>query len=164
MDGLVSQLERKSLLMIKVLHILGVVLFLGNIIISAIWRLLAQRVEDKAVHRFSIKLIQRTDLIFSVPGVILIAVTGHILATGLGGIGAHGWIYHSYALLTVSALIWVAGLIPIQRKQMRLIEASHSLKEAGIRYKTLNRWWTILVSIATVLPLIALYLMVVRPG
>jgi uncharacterized membrane protein len=150
--------------MIKVLHILGVVLFLGNIIISSLWRHLAQRAEDKAVHKFSIKLIQRTDIFFSVPGIILIAVTGHMLAPGLGGIGAHGWIYHSYSLLTVSALIWVAGLMPIQKRQLRLIEASHSLKEAGIRYKTLNRWWTILGTVAAVLPLIALYLMVVRPA
>ncbi len=149
--------------MIKTLHILGVVLFLGNILISTIWRLLAQRADDKAIHKFSINLIQKTDIIFTIPGVVLIAVTGHMLAAGLGGIGAHGWIYHSYALLTVSALIWVAGLMPIQRKQMRLIEASHSLKEAGIRYKTLNRWWVILGSIAAILPLIALYLMVVRP-
>jgi len=149
--------------MIKTLHILGVVLFLGNIIISAVWRLLAQRADDKAIHKFSIKLIQSTDYLFTVPGVILIAVTGHMLAAGLGGIGAHGWIYHSYALLTVSAFIWVAGLFPIQRKQMRLIDESHSLKEAGIRYKTLNMWWSILGIIATVLPLIALYLMVVRP-
>ncbi|MBT3253207.1 MAG: DUF2269 family protein [Candidatus Marinimicrobia bacterium] len=150
--------------MIKVLHILGVVLFLGNIIISSLWRHLANRAEDKAVHKFSIKLIQRTDIFFSVPGIILIAVTGHMLAPGSGGIGAHGWIYHSYALLTVSALIWVAGLMPIQKRQLRLIEESHSLKEAGIRYKTLNRWWTILGTIAAVLPLIALYLMVVRPA
>ncbi|NQV42810.1 MAG: DUF2269 family protein [Candidatus Marinimicrobia bacterium] len=149
--------------MIKVLHILGVVLFLGNIIVSAVWRLYAQTLDDKAVHKFSIKLIQRTDIIFSVPGVILIAVTGHMLAAGFGGIGAHSWIYHSYALLTVSALIWAAVMIPIQRKQMRLIEASHTIKEAGIRYKTLNRWWLILGSVATLLPLIALYLMVVHP-
>jgi len=149
--------------MIKTLHILGVVLFLGNIIISAVWRLLAQRANDKAIHKFSIKLIQSTDYLFTVPGVVLIAVTGHMLASGLGGIGAHGWIYHSYALLSVSALIWVAGLFPIQRKQMRLIDESHSLKEAGIRYKTLNKWWSVLGIIATVLPLIALYLMVVRP-
>ncbi len=149
--------------MIKTLHILGVVLFLGNIIISAVWRLLAQKANDKAIHKFSIKLIQSTDYLFTVPGVVLIAVTGHMLATGLGGIGAHGWIYHSYALLSVSALIWVVGLLPIQRKQMRLIDESHSLKEAGIRYKTLNKWWSVLGIIATVLPLIALYLMVVRP-
>ena len=149
--------------MIKVLHILGAVLFLGNIIISAVWRLLAQGVDDKAVHKFSIKLIQRTDVIFTIPGIVLIAVTGHMLAAGVGGIGAHSWIYHSYALLTVSALIWIAGLLPIQRKQMRLLNESHSIKEAGIRYKTLNKWWIILWIVAAVLPLIALYLMVVRP-
>jgi len=149
--------------MIKVLHLLGVVLFLGNIIISAVWRLLAQRSDDKAIHQFSIKLIQRTDFIFTVPGIIFIGVTGHMLAAGVGGIGAHGWIYHSYALLTVSALIWMIGLIPIQRKQMRLLNEAHSIKEAGVRYSTLNRWWSILIIIATVLPLIALYLMVIRP-
>ncbi len=150
--------------MIKVLHILGVVLFLGNLIVSAVWRLLAQKIDDKAVHKFSIKLIQKTDILFTVPGVILIAVTGHMLAEGLGGIGAHSWIYHSYTLLTVSALIWMLGLIPIQRKQLHLISESHSIKEAGIRYITLNRWWAILGGLATILALIALYLMVARPA
>jgi len=150
--------------MIKAFHILGVILFLGNIIVSAVWRIRAQKSDDKNVHHFSLKLIQRTDIIFAIPGIILIAVTGHMLAPAFGGIGAHGWIYHSYAMLSISALIWGAGLLPIQRKQLLLIKESHSLKEAGIRYKTLNRWWAILGGIAMVLPLIALYLMVARPA
>lgn len=149
--------------MIKVLHILGVVLFLGNFIVGTLWRYFAQGSEDKAIHKFSIKLLQLTDLIFTAPGVLLIAITGHMLAEGVGGIAAHSWVYHSYAFLTVSALIWLAVLVPIQRKQKRLLEESHSLKEAGIRYKTLNRWWIILMSLAILLSLIALYLMIVRP-
>ncbi len=149
--------------MIKLLHILGVVLFLGNIIVTAVWRIRAQKLDDKTIHIFSIKLAQRTDIIFTVPGVLLIGITGHMLAPGVGGIAAHPWIYHSYALLTISAILWAAILIPIQRKQLHLLEASHSIKEAGIRYKTLNRWWAIVGGIATLLPLIALYLMVVRP-
>lgn len=149
--------------MIKLLHILGVVLLLGNLIISAVWRFMAQKVEEKSIHTFSVKLIQRTDLLFTLPGVILIGVTGHLLSGNLGGIGAHPWIYHSYALLTVSVVIWLAALVPIQRKQLKLLNEAHSIKEAGVRYQALNKWWAILGGIATLLPLIALYLMVTRP-
>lgn len=150
--------------MLKLLHIMGVVLFLGNIIVSAVWRMRAQKSEDKAIHTFSLRLIQRTDMMFTLPGVLLIVITGHMMAPQYGGIGTQGWIYHSYALLLLSALIWVAALLPIQRKQIRLITEAHAVKEAGIRYQTLHRWWAILGGLATLLPLIALYLMITHPA
>lgn len=149
--------------MIKFIHILGVVLFLGNIIVSAVWRLLAERSEDLAVKRFSLKLTQLTDWIFTLPGVILIGISGHMLAPSFGGIVAFGWIYHSYALLTISALIWLAFLIPIQRKQIRLLKDIHSFEPVKSQYLKLNKWWSILSSIATILVVIGLYLMTVRP-
>lgn len=150
--------------MLKTLHILGIVLFLGNIIISAVWRIVAQRSESKDVHLFSLKLIGLTDLFFTLPGVLLIIATGHMLAARIGGIAAHGWIHMSYTLLLLSGIIWVAGLLPIQKKQKKLLNEAHSIKEAGIRYQTLNKWWTILGIISTVLPMAAIYLMIARPA
>ena len=150
--------------MIKLIHILGAILFLGNLVISAVWRMQAEKNSERSIKLFSIKLIQRTDLIFTLPGIVLIAVSGHMLAGKFGGIGAHGWIYHSYAMLTVSALIWLAGLIPIQKKQLRMTQDAEGFDSNLPPYKKLNRLWAILSGIATLLPLVALYLMIVRPG
>lgn len=149
--------------MLKFIHILSVVLLLGNLIIGAVWRWFAQSSSDQPIHKFSIKVLQRNDLIFILPTILLIGITGHMLALKFGGIAAHGWIYHSYAFLTVATLIWALAVIPIQRKQYKLINQAHSLKEAGIRYHTLNRWWSIMVVVVIILLLVALYLMVTHP-
>ena len=149
--------------MIKSLHILGVILFLGNIIVSALWRLSAEKSKDILLIRHALKLINITDLIFTLPGAILIAFTGHMMASNFGGIGGHPWIYHSYALLTVSALIWLAGLLPLQRKQTKLLQEEGTDTHLSQKFTRLTKWWSILGLVATILPLIALILMVVRP-
>ncbi len=149
--------------MIKSIHILGVVLFLGNIIVSGLWRLAAEKSKDFAVIKQSLKLINFTDLVFTVPGIILIIGSGHPLASKIGGIGAHPWIYHSYALMTVSILIWMIGLLPIQRKQYQLLKMDSIDSHLSPVFTKLTVWWTILGVVATALPLIAMVLMVVRP-
>jgi len=149
--------------MLKLIHILSVILLLGNLIVGAVWRWFAQRSSEQQIHKFSLKVLQKNDLIFTLPTILLIGITGHMLAPKFGGIAAHGWIYHSYAFLTVATLIWAMGIIPLQRKQFKLINEAHSLKEAGIRYQTLSRWWSIMLVIVVILTLVALYLMVTHP-
>jgi len=150
--------------MLKSLHILGVVLLLGNSIISAVWRMRAQRSDSKDIHLFSIKVLKSTDLFFSVPGILLLISTGHMLAAQIGGMAAHGWIHMSYTLLAVSIIIWLAGLLPLQRKQLKLLNETKTLKEAGIRYETANKWWLILTSLSTACLIAGLYLMIARPA
>lgn len=50
-------------LTIKSLHILGVSLFLGNIIVSAFWKVLADRTGNYAVIRFATRLVNVTDTV-----------------------------------------------------------------------------------------------------
>jgi uncharacterized membrane protein len=147
--------------MIKFLHIIGVIMFLGNIIISAFWRFNAERTGKSELISHAYKLTSLTDWIFTLPGVILIGITGHMLAPKFGGIAAQPWIYHSYAMLTVSALIWLAGLLPIQLKQRRLM-ASDPLANLSPQFKKLTLWWHILGLVATILPLVALFWMTAR--
>ena len=149
--------------MIKTLHILGVILFMGNIIISAVWRLSVNNSKDVNLVKHALKLMTLSDLFFTLPGVILIGITGHMLAPKFGGIGAFAWIYHSYALLTMSALIWLAVLLPIQLKQKRLlVDAEDNLTSP--QFKKLTFIWSILGTMAVSLPLGALVLMVLRPA
>ena len=51
------------------LHIAGAVVFLGNIIVTAAWMLMAERTRSINVIHFSAKAVIRADLLFTLPGV-----------------------------------------------------------------------------------------------
>lgn len=145
------------------LHILGACLFIGNIVVSALWKVAADRSGDYAVIRFATRLVNLTDGVFTGAGATLLLVTGHLLAKQYGGVLAQGWILWSYILFGLSGAIWLAVLVPIQFKQARLLR----LAQAGVvpdAYHRLARLWWGAGLLATALPLPALYLMVAKIG
>ena len=150
--------------MIKFIHVIGAVLFLGNIILSAIWRISAERTGNGHTIRHAVKMVTFTDWVLTVPGVLMLIGTGHMLAGKYGGIGAHLWIHMGYAMLFLSALIWLAFLLPIQRKQLRLLDADPDHAHLDASFQRHSRWWMIWGSLATIFPLAALFLMSVKPG
>ena len=58
------------------LHIAGAVVFLGNIIVTGAWMLMAERTRIGRVIHFSAKAVIRADLLFTLPGVLLIVMNG----------------------------------------------------------------------------------------
>lgn len=70
-------------LLLKSLHILGAVIFLGNIIVTGWWKVMADRTRNPVVIAFAQRQVTLTDFIFTGGGVVL------ILATGLGNAILH---------------------------------------------------------------------------
>ena len=60
----------------KVLHILAVVLFLGNIITGVFWHRHAERTRDPRLLAFTVEGIIRSDRLFTMPGVHVIIASG----------------------------------------------------------------------------------------
>jgi uncharacterized membrane protein len=146
-----------------VLHVLGVVIFLGNIIVTAVWKLLADRTRDPAVVAYAQRLVTVTDVAFTATGAALIAISGPVLADDLGGVGGPAWITWGLALFVASGVIWVAVLIPVQVLQAR---AARGFAAGGVipeRYWRLARVWYVFGSVAILLPLANLYFMVFKP-
>ncbi len=149
----------------KLLHIFGAVIFLGNIIITGIWMALAEQSKDKLILHFSSKVVNWADVFFTAPGVLLILANGLIMATNTwGGLMNTSWIALALGLFTLSGIVWVGFLLRYQHKMIQLSSNSvvfgEELPEAF--FKVLHRWyfWGM---IATILPLISLILMVVKP-
>ena len=67
-------------LFLKALHIVSVVLFLGNIITGVFWKMHADRTRDLRARAQALDGIIRSDRIFTTPGVFLIIGTGVWLA------------------------------------------------------------------------------------
>jgi uncharacterized membrane protein len=146
-----------------VLHILGVVIFLGNIIVTAVWKVLADRTRNAAVVAYAQRLVTVTDIAFTATGAALIAVSGQAMADRFGGVGGAGWLTLGFALFITSGVIWITTLIPIQIMQSRL--ARRFVVDGVIpdRYWRLAMLWYVLGGIAIALPLVNIYLMVAKP-
>ena len=146
-----------------VLHILGVVIFLGNITVTAVWKVLADRTRNPAVVGYAQRLVTVTDIAFTATGAALIAVSGQMMAGRFGGVGGAGWLTLGFALFIASGVIWITTLIPIQIMQARL--ARRFARDGAIpdRYWRLATTWYVLGGVAILLPMINVYLMVAKP-
>ncbi len=145
------------------MHIFGAILFMGNILVTAVWISLARRSRNTEALRMGARGIMLTDAIFTLPGVILLLLNGGILGTPY--FKAHAtWLFVSIALFVVSGILWGAVLIPIQRRLYTLMKATPGGASLPGEADTLLRKWFRVGGIAVLLPLVTLVLMVIKPG
>lgn len=148
----------------KLLHILGAVIFVGNIIVTAFWKFMADRTREAKVVAFGQRLVSMTDYLFTGLGAALILVTGLTMAaTADEPLWKARWFAWGFGLFAVSGIIWTAALIPIQVKQSSLARVFKEDGNIPDQYWRLGRLWMIFGLVATVLPLLNLYFMVFKP-
>lgn len=73
----------------KIIHLLGVVLFLGNIIVTAVWKTLADQTREPRTIAHAQRLVSVTDWMVTLRGVVLIFVGGYgmVATSGLDSFG-----------------------------------------------------------------------------
>jgi uncharacterized membrane protein len=151
---------------LKALHILAVVIFLGNIITGLFWKAHADRTGDPRIMAHTLAGIIRSDRWFTLPGVLAIVVFG-VAGAMLGKLPLLGttWIRYSLVLFTMSGLAFVIQVAPLQTRLHALTAAAAAGGpwDPGL-YRRLSRRWEAWGLLATVTPLAALVLMVFKPG
>ncbi|MFW5427478.1 MAG: DUF2269 family protein [Methylophagaceae bacterium] len=152
-------------LILKTIHIIAAVLFLGNIIITGWWKLMANRTNNPVIIAFAQRQVTLTDFIFTAGGSTLLLITG-MANIGIHSISISGtlWIYWALALFAISGIIWAAVLIPIQIKQAREAKIFTVQTTISAEYWRRERLWFIFGIPATILPLISIVLMVLKPN
>jgi uncharacterized membrane protein len=145
------------------LHVFGAVVFLGNLVVTAVWKSLADRTGDAGVIAYAQRLVIVTDVAFTAPGAILLVVSGVVLSHTWGGVGGQAWLEVGLALFAAAAAIWVAILIPIQVRQWRLVRGLSAGDAIPPAYLRLSRLWAVFGSLATLLPLAVLFVMLLKP-
>lgn len=147
---------------LKLLHVLGVVLFLGNITTGLFWHAHAARTRDPRLLAHAMEGIIRSDRLFTVPGVLVIVASG--FATAVAGgypILRTGWILWSLVLFTASGVAFMARVAPLQRELRAL--ASSTTGFDWPRYRRVARSWEAWGAFALLTPVAALVLMVLKP-
>jgi uncharacterized membrane protein len=153
-------------LLLKLLHVMAVIAFLGNIATGLFWHAHAARTRDARQLAHAMDGIIRSDRIFTVPGVVGIVVTG--VAAAIHGhypLLRTGWILWTLVLFTVSGLVFMFRVAPLQR-QLRALAAA--AVESGTfeyaQYRALAVRWELWGAAALLTPMAGLVLMVLKPS
>ena len=147
------------------IHILSAILFVGNIITAAFWKVRADRSGNLEGMAVTTRSLLQADYAFTAPGISGLLITG-IWMVGLTGWERfeETWLSLSLVLLVVTGLIWVALLLPLQFRMARLSRAAADRGAPDPDYARASRRWAMFGGIATLLPVIILFLMVLKPG
>lgn len=148
----------------KMLHVLGVVVLLGNVTITAFWKVLADMSRDPVLIAHAQRGVAVADWLFTLVGILL------ILGGGIGAarvaemplLGAD-WLIAGEALFGLSGLIWLLVLVPLQIRQGRMARSFAGGGDIPERYFRDSRAWLIWGIIATVPLVAALYVMIAKP-
>lgn len=151
-------------LVFKLIHILAVILFLGNIFTGLFWMYQANKTHNLSIINHTMKGIILSDRFFTVPGVII------IVAAGFGGaIHNHmpllrtGWIFWSIVLFTISGIAYSWKLAPAQKKIYKFTMVDKDDPEFNWgHYKKLYREWDFWSLVSILTPIAALVLMVLK--
>ena len=145
------------------IHVIAVIIFLGNITITPFWKLQAEKIKDR-LHILNIwEGIIRSDRFFTMPGMIILLIFGI-------GAAAHlkinfidtGWIFWSIIMYIISGASFMVKMVPIQKKIVAL--AKDEARFGWDEYRKLSKQWDIWGSLATITPWIAVILMVLKPN
>lgn len=150
-------------LTLKTLHVIGVVFFLGNVITAIFWKAHGDR-GDLRARAQALEGIILADRLFTSPGVLVILATGVALAL----VGHHPflapWIAGSIALFALAGAVFGARVGPLQKKLLANVQAGLSGNWNESEYRDLSNRWRFWGWVATVAPLLALVLMVLKPS
>ena len=151
-------------LVLKSLHILSVVLFLGNIITGVFWKVHGDLVGTASARAQAIDGVIRSDRWFTVPGVFAIIITGVWMTyeAHLPLLGTK-WILWSLILFGISGACFGIFVAPLQKKLLANARASEAGNANETEYKKLSNAWAFWGAVATIAPIGALALMVLKP-
>ena len=135
-------------------------LLLGNVTVTSIWKLYADRTRDPAIIAFAQRLVTITDLFFTLWGVLLL-VLGGFGAAWVAGLDLlrDNWIAWSIAMFGISGAVWLGVLVPIQVRQARMARIFGAGAPIPPGYWRLSRRWITGGLVATAPLLVATWLM-----
>jgi len=148
----------------KFIHIVGVMILVGNVTATAIWKFFGDRSGDAKIVSFAQRMVTVTDWSLTLWGVILTVVGGYSAAAiGQMNLLSDRWLVLGQILFLMSGLMWIAMLIPLQ---VRLARMARQFKDGGPiseEYAVASRAWFV-VGVAATVPLIAaIWVMIAKP-
>lgn len=146
-------------LIFKLIHVFAVIFFVGNIVISVLWKNHGDRSGDPKILAHTMRGIIRADRFFTMPAAAFLILAG-FGAMGIGYIPFEtGWILWGFIMILISAVAFMAKVVPAQKKLLKIAETDPFDQQL---YDTVSKEWNLWGSIATIAPIVAVILMVLK--
>lgn len=149
---------------LKLIHLIAVMIFLGNLITGLFWMHIAVKTKDLKIIAFAMKGIIKADRYFTIPGVIVIT-TGGLLAAIYGHLPIlkTGWIFWSIITFSISGLAFSFKLAPLQKRIYNLtLNKENSASFDWGNFGKVYLDWEIWGLIALLTPLAAFVMMTLK--
>lgn len=149
---------------LKSLHILSVVIFLGNIITGVFWKLHGDHLGTATARAQALDGVIHSDRWFTLPGVIAIILTGVLLALKQGyPLLTTKWILWSIILFGISGVVFQFFVARLQKRLLDVARDGIAGTFNAAEYGRLSRQWLSWGAVATLAPVGAVVLMVTKP-
>ena len=118
-----------ELALLRILHVTGAVLLLGNVTVTGFWATYLYRARVQVPFRPVARAILWTDLVFTALGGVMLTVSGILLAMRQGyRVAETPWLLKGIVALALSTLLWLVVLLPDQdRSRWRSDEIGEAL-------------------------------------
>ena len=147
----------------KSIHVLGAIILIGNVTITAFWKVMADRTRDSPIIAHAQRNLVAADLIFTLLGIVLIIAGGYGAAwVAELPVLSEPWLIWGQIMFAVSGAIWLFILVPLQMRQSRDTRSSSDRLPA--RYWRDSRTWLVWGVIATIPLMVTIWIMIAKPG
>lgn len=149
----------------KFIHIIGVVVLIGNVTATAMWKFFADRSGDPKIVGFAQRLVTLTDWSLTFWGVVLTMAGGYGAAViGRLDLLSDRWLVIGQGLFLLSGMMWIAVLVLLQVRMARMARLFEQGGRIPADYARASRAWFV-VGIASTVPLVAAaWVMISKPS
>lgn len=152
-----------SYLLLKAIHVTSAAVLFGTGLGIAFFKWITDRTENAAAIQVVSDKVVLADWLFTLPAIVVQALTGLALARLLGYPLNHGWLAWSIALFCLAGICWV----PVVWLQLRMRNLARTSAREGTsissRYRAYARWWFSLGVPAFTAVVLVFWLMVAKP-
>ena len=138
-------------------QIAGLSAFLGYIIISLLLKLISRRSGDLNYLNYVTRFITKTDKTYYGISSMLLVISSLFLNPDYLQVG---YKLTSLILISLTGIIWIAILVPIQNKQTKVIVNHDGQSGIPLKFIQLDKIWFTAGAIALLLTLISIFLMI----
>jgi uncharacterized membrane protein len=148
---------------LKVIHIVAVIVFMGNIITGLFWKAHADRTRNVTFIAHTMDGLIRADRWFTIPGVLVITAAGILAAIQAGlPLLRTGWILWSIIAFSASGIAFAWKVAPLQKEILAMVRSASDTTLDWRLYRSKSLQWELWGLFATVMPAIAVVLMVLK--
>jgi len=147
--------------LMKILHVLAVVVLLGNLLMAPFWRKRLAAVGGAQARAAANRSIRTADLMFTLPGWVVVLATGIMLIIPRGMRG--GWLHLSLLLFLGWLVLWHVLVLRARKAMIVQAEEAVGREQVPAELAQHEQQWQLWSYLSAVLVVLILILMVIKP-